>query len=138
MKLIEIKPPNFNVNLDIRYATKNNFTGKPIYSNTRCYLIEKAALLKETIYTFPDKIIGQSTEANIQSGVMYGGLFSVIGMINAIKLEMKNPNMKIIITGGFGKLISDKLSIEHVYSKSLTMDGMIQVYLKNSPNQTGK
>ncbi len=43
MKLIEIKPPNFNVNLDIRYATKNNFTGKPIYSNTRCYLIEKAA-----------------------------------------------------------------------------------------------
>jgi len=102
------------------------------------YLIEKAALLKETIYTFPDKIIGQSTEANIQSGVMYGGLFSVIGMINAIKLEMKNPNMKIIITGGFGKLISDKLSIEHVYSKSLTMDGMIQVYLNNSPNQTGK
>ena len=96
------------------------------------YLIERAALLKETIYTFPDLIIGQSTESNIQSGVMYGGLFSVLGMINAIKLEMENSNMQIIITGGFGKLISDKLSIEHTYSKSLTMDGMIQVYSNNS------
>tara|TARA_B100001750_G_C15491290_1_gene591416 strand:+ start:930 stop:1676 length:747 start_codon:yes stop_codon:yes gene_type:complete len=102
------------------------------------YLIEKAALLKDTIYTFPDKIIGQSTESNIQSGVMYGGLFSVIGMINAIKLEMKNPDMQTIITGGFGKLISDNLSIEHIYSKSLTMDGMIQIYSNNFLNQTGK
>ena len=98
------------------------------------YLIEKAALLKETIYTFPNKIIGQSTASNIQSGVMYGGLFSVIGMINAIKLEMKNPSMQIIITGGFGKLISDELSIKHTYSKSLTMNGMIQIYSNNSLN----
>ena len=62
---------------------------------------------------------------------MYGGLFSVIGMIDAIKSEMKNPCIQVIITGGFGKLISNKLLIEHIYSESLTMDGMLEIYSKS-------
>ena len=92
------------------------------------YLIEKAALLKNTVYNFPNSIIGKTTESNIQSGVMNGGLFSVIGMINAIKVELKKPNIEVIITGGFGKLISKKLPMKHTYLESLTMDGMIQIY----------
>tara|TARA_Y100001970_G_scaffold291257_1_gene427730 strand:- start:684 stop:1415 length:732 start_codon:yes stop_codon:yes gene_type:complete len=92
------------------------------------YLVNQAALLKDTVYNFPDLIIGKTTESNIQSGVMYGGLFSVMGMINAIKEELKNPNLDIIITGGFGKLISNKLKIKHEYIESLTMDGMLKIY----------
>ncbi len=92
------------------------------------YLINKAALLKTTAYNFPNLIIGTTTESNIQSGVMYGGLFSVIGMINAIKAEIGNLDVEIIITGGFGKLISDKLEIKYKYIESLTMDGMLNIY----------
>ena len=92
------------------------------------YLINKAALLKTTAYIFPNSIIGTTTESNIQSGVMYGGLFSVIGMINSIKSELGNQDVEIIITGGFGKLISDKLDIKHKYIESLTMDGMLNIY----------
>ena len=92
------------------------------------YLINKAALLKETVYTFPDSIIGNDTESNIQSGVMYGGLFSVEGMINEIKSQTNFSDYKIIITGGFGKIISPQLSVDYIYSESLTINGMLTIY----------
>lgn len=41
--LVEIAPPAFDVTVDIRYATADNFTGKPVYSAAKCYLHEEAA-----------------------------------------------------------------------------------------------
>ncbi len=41
--LVEIKPPEFAVELDIRYATANNFTGAAIYKRAGCYLHREAA-----------------------------------------------------------------------------------------------
>ena len=36
--LVEIKPPDFDVDIDIAYATANNFTGAPVYRRAGCYL----------------------------------------------------------------------------------------------------
>ena len=50
-KLIKITEKNLDVVLDIRYATKNNFTGEKIYNSSRCYLhpiaFEKLAIAIE-------------------------------------------------------------------------------------------
>ena len=43
MKLVHIKPPVFNVELDIRYAKADNFTGKPVYQKAEAYLAPEAA-----------------------------------------------------------------------------------------------
>ncbi|MFT6556911.1 D-alanyl-D-alanine dipeptidase [Sneathiella sp.] len=43
MTLVEITKAHFDVALDIRYATDNNFTGAPIYTRQACYLNEEAA-----------------------------------------------------------------------------------------------
>ena len=43
MSLVEITSPAFDVALDIRYATSNNFTGKPVYGRPGCYLNPDAA-----------------------------------------------------------------------------------------------
>jgi len=91
-------------------------------------LILKASLLKETIYQFPNSIIGNNTKSNIQSGVMFSGLYSVKGMINHIIQETNFMNPNIILTGGFGKLISNKLDIKHIYNEVLTIEGMIEIY----------
>lgn len=91
-------------------------------------LISKASLLKETVYQFPNSIIGNDTESNIQSGVMFSGLYSVEGMINQIKKEIKFSEPNIILTGGFGKLISKGLNINHIYNENLTIEGMIDIY----------
>ena len=41
--LIEITPAEFDVDLDIVYATERNFTGKPVYARPGCYLHQDAA-----------------------------------------------------------------------------------------------
>lgn len=49
-KLVEIRPPDFPVLLDLRYATADNLTGAPIYRRAACFLNPEAAgLLKNAI-----------------------------------------------------------------------------------------
>ncbi len=43
MTLVEIAPPDFDVDAQILYATADNFTGAPIYARPGCYLHEEAA-----------------------------------------------------------------------------------------------
>ncbi len=43
INLIEITSSDFDVDLDIRYASSDNFTGKPVYARSACYLNEEAA-----------------------------------------------------------------------------------------------
>lgn len=43
MKLVRVKPPAFDVDVDIRYATADNFTGKPVYKKAEAYLAPEAA-----------------------------------------------------------------------------------------------
>ena len=95
-------------------------------------LISKASLLKDTVYQFPKSIIGKNTTSNIQSGVMFSGLHSVRGMIKQIKDEMKSLSPNVILTGGFGKLISEALDVEHIYNESLTIEGMLNIYNKSN------
>lgn len=41
--LVEIKQPEFDIEIDIRYATSNNFTGAPVYKASKCLLFTEAA-----------------------------------------------------------------------------------------------
>jgi len=50
MALEEITARAYDVDIDIAYATPNNFTGKPVYSRPGCYLHpDAAAALKRAI-----------------------------------------------------------------------------------------
>ncbi len=50
MSLIPVSAPDFDVDFDLRYATANNFTGKPVYARVDCYLHRDAAeTLQEAI-----------------------------------------------------------------------------------------
>ena len=95
------------------------------------HLINKTELLRETVYKYPNSVIGKNTSTNIQAGVMFSGLKSVEGMIHLILEEMGATNMHITLTGGFGRLISKKLIIKHEYNEKLTFIGMIYIYKNN-------
>lgn len=50
MSLIEITEDAFAVEIDLVYATANNFTGKRIYDRADCYLhVDTAALLRRAV-----------------------------------------------------------------------------------------
>ena len=94
------------------------------------YLIDNAALLSNTKFKFPKNTIGVNTEENIQSGIMYGALEQVKGMIQRINYETKK-NHNLILTGGLANLISTKLSQPHIVDIDLTLKGIIYIYESN-------
>jgi type III pantothenate kinase len=95
------------------------------------YLIEKAALLSKTNLIFPQLVIGKNTTTNIQSGIMFGAVDQVEGMIKRIEKET-NIRYSIILTGGFSNLISQKLIYKHIVDSNLTLKGIIYMYESNS------
>jgi len=95
------------------------------------YLIQKAALLDKTELKFPKQVIGKNTKTNIQSGIMFGAVDQIKGMINRIKEETQINNYNIILTGGFGKLLSSKLDINHTLEEHLTLKGILRIYKNN-------
>ena len=90
------------------------------------YLIDKATLLSKTNLIFPDTVIGIDTTTNIQSGVMFGAVDQVEGMIHRIQ-EETGVNYSIFLTGGFSKLIGQQLKIPHIIDIDLTLKGMIYI-----------
>ena len=95
------------------------------------YLIKKAALLNETIFQFPGNVIGKNTNTNLQSGIMYGGLDSVYGMLKRIMTEMNNTKIQVVLTGGFSLLISEHLDIEHILDETITLYGLQSILNAN-------
>ncbi len=112
----------------------NEFIGGAIAAGIETsadYLINNAALLSKTDLKFPKHVIGIDTKENIQSGIMYGAIDQVEGMIKRITKEKKSK-YKIILTGGFSKLLSPFLSIEHIVDMDLTLKGLYYIYESNN------
>jgi type III pantothenate kinase len=88
------------------------------------HLINKTALLKSAAFQFPKKAVGRNTKTNLQSGIMFGGVDAINGMLNRIQSEMNWEKINIILTGGFSSLISPQLERPHKLAPHLTLDGM--------------
>jgi zinc D-Ala-D-Ala dipeptidase len=54
--LVDIKSINPRILVDIRYATSNNFVGRPVYSRAKCFLRRKVALKLDAIQQKLEKI----------------------------------------------------------------------------------
>ena len=95
-------------------------------------LIQRAALLKKTAFIVPKTAVGKSTDSNLQSGIMLGALDVIDGMFQRILTEMSWENSNVIVTGGFGELISSHLITKHILIPTLTLDGIRIIYEKYS------
>ncbi len=95
-------------------------------------LIQRAALLKETAFVVPKTAVGKSTDSNLQSGIMLGAIDVIDGMFQRILTEMGWENSNVIVTGGFGELISSHLITKHMLIPTLTLDGIRIIYEKSS------
>ena len=61
---------------------------------------------------------------------MFGAIDQIEGMIKRINNETKEEN-NIILTGGFSKLISPKISLKHISDIDLTLKGMNIIHESN-------
>ena len=91
-------------------------------------LFNKAALLSKIPLKFPKTVIGKNTETNIQSGIMYGALDSINGMLHRIQQETKWKKCSVIVTGGFSELIKHKVKNNYIINSNLTLEGIQLIY----------
>ena len=94
-------------------------------------MTEKAAQLPAIAIQKPKTILTSSTIDCMQAGLVYGYIGQVEYIVKKIKEELKEPNVKVIATGGFSKLLIEDLSCIDIYVPDLTLEGILTVLLKN-------
>lgn len=90
-------------------------------------LHRQAAKLPVVGMTFPEKVIGQTTESSIQSGILYGALVETEGLIKRIEDELGSPAV-IVGTGGFAPALSQHTSAINYIEPFLTLEGLYYIY----------
>lgn len=88
------------------------------------------ALLPRINIEKPDKVIGGATVPAMQSGVFWGYVSMIEGMIPRIVAEYGKP-MKVVATGGLAPLFSDVTEIIDVVEPDLTLIGLIEISRRN-------
>ena len=96
------------------------------------YLFKKAEQLNEVNFIIPESVIGKNTKTNLQSGIMYGGIDAINGMITRIKEEMNHQIKHLILTGGFSAILSENINHKHTVDTSLTIKGIKLIWDENN------
>ena len=91
-----------------------------------------AAKLPKIEIKKPDSILAKDTVSSMQAGLIYGHIGQTEYIIDKIKEETGNANIKAVATGGLGKIISDATDRIDIYDKYLTLHGLRFIYKKNS------
>lgn len=91
---------------------------------------EEAAKLPEVEIRKPKSILAQETISSMQAGLVFGQIGQSEYIIKHMKKESSYENIKVIATGGLGKLIASETKYIDVYDPNLTLQGMRLIYEK--------
>jgi type III pantothenate kinase len=100
--------------LRMRYKSLNNLTANLPLLDTE----------------LPNNIIGNSTEASIHSGVVYGVLKEIDGVIEAYKANY--PDLTVILTGGDSNFLSKQLKSSIFATPNFLLEGLNFILQFNS------
>ena len=101
-------------------------------------LTGKAAQLPGFEIRKPKSILTNETVECMQAGIVYGAIGQVKYIVEQIRLEMGDPDMKVIATGGFGRLMVPELSCISEYNSTLILDGIRMLAEMNRPRRKHK
>lgn len=94
-------------------------------------LWEDTARLPEVEIKKPKSILAQETISSMQAGLVYGQIGQTEYIINQVKKESGFDNLKVVATGGLGRIIATETDLIEVYDSSLTLEGLRLIYKKN-------
>jgi type III pantothenate kinase len=93
-------------------------------------LIQRAAKLYRVEFTRPPAAIGRNTVSALQSGMIFGYVGLVEGIVARMKQEL-GGEAKVIATGGYAQSISDETDIIDTVDPDLTLLGLRMIYEMN-------
>jgi type III pantothenate kinase len=93
-------------------------------------LFERTAKLPRVDLTRPPAAIGRNTVHSIQSGLLFGYVGLVEGMVARFKAEL-GPETRIVATGGLAEVIARETEVIDVVDPWLTLHGLRIIYELN-------
>ncbi len=93
-------------------------------------LFSFTAKLPRIEWVVPENVIGKTTQAGMQSGLIYGHVGMVNEIIGLISKEV-NGTPKVIATGGLSNFIAPLCKVISIVSTTLTLDGLLLIYNLN-------
>jgi type III pantothenate kinase len=94
-------------------------------------LFQRAAKLPRIELSKPNNVIGKNTVASMQSGVIFGYAGMIDSIVNRIKKELGDKNIKVIATGGLARMIAEETESIDKINPFLTLEGLRIIYYKN-------
>jgi type III pantothenate kinase len=95
-------------------------------------LFTRAAKLPRIDLQRPPSVIGSNTVHAMQSGLLFGYVCMVEGMVERFRKEL-GPAMKVIATGGMAEIIAQETDVIQIIAPWLTLDGLRILWDLNHP-----
>ena len=89
-----------------------------------------AAKLPKVSVSRTNSVIGTNTVMAMQSGIYWGYVGLISGMVERIKAEMKGKPV-VIATGGLAPLFKDDITQIDKIDQDLTLKGLLSIYLRH-------
>lgn len=94
-------------------------------------LWHQTARLPEIEIKKPASILAKETISSMQAGLVYGYIGQTEYIVKKIIEESKIEGIKVIATGGLGKIIADETEVIQIFDDGLTLQGIRLIYNKN-------
>ncbi len=93
-------------------------------------LWEDTAKLPEIEIKKPASILAKETISSMQAGLVYGYIGQTEYIVKKVIEESGYKDVKVVATGGLGKLIAEETDCIQIYDKDLTLNGLRLIYEK--------
>lgn len=93
-------------------------------------LWNETARLPEIEIRRPESILAKDTVSSMQAGLVYGCIGQTEYIVERIRKESGIRNLKVVATGGLGKLIAESTDSIDIYDPLLTLKGLRLIYHK--------
>lgn len=93
-------------------------------------LFARAAKLPRVDIARPPRVIGTNTVGAVQSGLLYGYVGLVEGVIRRIRAELDYP-VRVIATGGFAPDVARETDAIEVVDDALVLEGLRLIHARN-------
>ncbi len=100
-------------------------------------LFERAARLPRVEIREPERVIGTNTVGSMQSGLFYGAVGLMDGILDRI-CAILGQNTKVVATGGQAALVAPASKYKPPVDPSLTLDGLRIIYERNVEERSQK